>query len=314
MESVKKNEDTQQRTEEKENDQEMAQLGHDENQEKKEDKKDILGLLASLDDSNIENEPENVSKDEGEDKRGLESDGTVSFEPFPISEPTMNATKEMGLQNKTQQGYCVVPSAKRFIVLYSFLKRNLSKKVMVFFSSCNSVKYHSALLRHSEIYCFDIHEKQKQQERTYTFFNFCKSENGILLCNDGAPHGLDIPSVDWIIQYEPPYDHKEFVNRVYRTAYRDVLLFLIPEELQFRRELKAAKVLMNEYIINENKLENVQPDLEKLVANNDYLRKLAKDAYKSYIAEYKSHSSKGIFNVHKLDLKAVAASFCFCGP
>nr|DAD42025.1 TPA_asm: hypothetical protein HUJ06_000254 [Nelumbo nucifera] len=36
-----------------------------------------------------------------------------------------------------------MPSAKRFIVLYSFLNRHLSKKVMVFFSSCKSVKFHS---------------------------------------------------------------------------------------------------------------------------------------------------------------------------
>jgi hypothetical protein len=46
-----------------------------------------------------------------------------------------------------EQGYCIIPSDKRFLVLYSFLKRNLNKKIMVFFSSCNSVKYHSELLR-----------------------------------------------------------------------------------------------------------------------------------------------------------------------
>ena len=39
-----------------------------------------------------------------------------------------------------QQGCCVVDSAHRFLLLFSFLKRNLKKKVMVFFSSCNSVK------------------------------------------------------------------------------------------------------------------------------------------------------------------------------
>ncbi|KAL3019479.1 hypothetical protein AAZX31_05G086100 [Glycine max] len=39
------------------------------------------------------------------------------------------------------QGYLVVPCAKRFIVLYSFLKRHQSKKVMVVFSSCNSLKF-----------------------------------------------------------------------------------------------------------------------------------------------------------------------------
>ncbi|CAA0808234.1 DEAD-box ATP-dependent RNA helicase 51, partial [Striga hermonthica] len=103
-----------------------------------------------------------------------------------------------------QQGYCVVPSAKRFILLYSFLKRNLSKKVMVFFSSCNSVKFYSKLLRYIQIDCLDIHGKQKQQKRTTTFFDFCKAEKGILLCTDVAARGLDIPSVDWIVQYDPP--------------------------------------------------------------------------------------------------------------
>ena len=88
-----------------------------------------------------------------------------------------------------------MPCAKRFILLYSFLKRNLSKKVMVFFSSCNSVKFHSELLRYIQIPCFDIHGKQKQQKRTTTFFEFCEAEKGILLCTDVAARGLDIPAV-----------------------------------------------------------------------------------------------------------------------
>jgi ATP-dependent RNA helicase DDX18/HAS1 len=69
-----------------------------------------------------------------------------------------------------QQGFCVVPSAKRFCVLYHFLKRNQNKKVMVFFSSCNSVKFHSELLRYINVNCSDIHGKLKQQKRTATFF------------------------------------------------------------------------------------------------------------------------------------------------
>uniref|UniRef100_A0A803R052 ATP-dependent RNA helicase n=1 Tax=Cannabis sativa TaxID=3483 RepID=A0A803R052_CANSA len=66
---------------------------------------------------------------------------------------------------------------------------------MVFFSSCNSVKYHSELLRYIQVPCFDIHGKQKQQKRTTTFFDFCKAEKGILLCTDVAARGLDIPDV-----------------------------------------------------------------------------------------------------------------------
>lgn len=42
---------------------------------------------------------------------------------------------------------------------------------------------------------------------------------------------------------------------------------------------------------------------EKLVAGNYYLNKAAKDAYRSYILAYNSHSMKDIFNVHRLDLQ-----------
>ena len=96
------------------------------------------------------------------------------------------------------QGYVVVPCAKRFIVLYSFLKRHQSKKVMVFFSSCNSVKFHADILNLIQLNCSSIHGKQKQQTRTTTFFDFCKAEKGILLCTDVAARGLDIPAVVYI--------------------------------------------------------------------------------------------------------------------
>lgn len=93
------------------------------------------------------------------------------------------------------QGYVVVPCAKRFSVLYSFLKRHQSKKVMVFFSSCNSVKFHADIFNHINLHCANIHGKQKQQTRTAAFRDFCEAENGVLLCTDVAARGLDIPSV-----------------------------------------------------------------------------------------------------------------------
>lgn len=50
-----------------------------------------------------------------------------------------------------EQGYCVVPSEQRFLLLFTFLKRNLTKKVMVFFSSCASVKYHAEMLNYIDV-------------------------------------------------------------------------------------------------------------------------------------------------------------------
>jgi ATP-dependent RNA helicase DDX18/HAS1 len=97
-----------------------------------------------------------------------------------------------------EQGYVTCPSHQRFLLLFTFLKKNIAKKkIMVFFSSCNSVKFHSELLNYIDVPVMDIHGKQKQQKRTTTFFQFCKQKIGTLLCTDVAARGLDIPEGEW---------------------------------------------------------------------------------------------------------------------
>ena len=75
--------------------------------------------------------------------------------------------------------YVVCPSDKRFLLLFTFLKKNRNKKVMVFFSSCMSVKFHHELLNYIDLACMSIHGKQKQTKRTTTFFQYCNADSGI---------------------------------------------------------------------------------------------------------------------------------------
>merc|ERR1719479_218345 len=83
-----------------------------------------------------------------------------------------------------EQGYVICPSEKRLLLLFTFLKKNRKKKVMVFFSSCLSVKYHHELFNYIDLPVHCIHGKQKQTKRTTTFFQFCNADTGILLCTD----------------------------------------------------------------------------------------------------------------------------------
>ncbi|XP_065559215.1 probable ATP-dependent RNA helicase pitchoune isoform X2 [Artemia franciscana] len=218
-----------------------------------------------------------------------------------------------------EQGYVVCPSEKRLLLLFSFLKKNRKKKVMVFFSSCLSVKYHHELFNYIDLPVMCIHGKQKQTKRTTTFFQFCNAETGILLCTDVAARGLDIPAVDWIVQYDPPDDPREYIHRVGRTARGQggkghALLILRPEELGFLRYLKQERVPLNEFDFSWSKIADIQPQLEKLITKNYFLHMSAKDAFKSYIRAYDSHSLKHIYDVNTLDLVKVANSFGFKVP
>lgn len=229
--------------------------------------------------------------------------------------------REFSTAEGLEQGYVVCDSDKRFLLLFSFLKRNLKKKkkIIVFFSSCNCVKYYSALLNYIDIPVLDLHGKQKQQKRTSTFFEFCNATEGILLCTDVAARGLDIPEVDWILQFDPPDDPRDYIHRVGRTARGSAgkgksLMFLIPQELGFLRYLKAAKVPLNEYEFPLDKIANVQSQLEQLIKNNFWLHQSAKDGYRAYLQSYASHHLKTVYKVDKLDLVKVGKSFGFTVP
>nr|CAD2177495.1 unnamed protein product [Meloidogyne enterolobii] len=232
---------------------------------------------------------------------------------------TDSSINDLATREGLEQGYVVCSSEKRFLLLFTFLKKNKAKKIMVFFSSCASVRFHQELLNFIDLPVLSIHGKQKQQKRTCTFFQFCRAKTGTLLCTDVAARGLDIPSVDWIVQYDPPDEPREYIHRVGRTARGEsgtgnALLILRPEELGFLRFLKAAKVTLNEYEFSWNKLANIQPQLERLISQNYYLNKSAKEAYKGYIRSYDSHSLKQIYDVNNLDLIKVCKSFGFEVP
>jgi ATP-dependent RNA helicase DDX18/HAS1 len=85
-----------------------------------------------------------------------------------------------------------------------------------------------------------------------------------------AARGLDIPAVDWIVQYDPPDDPKEYIHRVGRTARGEggrghALLILRPEELGFLRYLKQARIPLNEFEFSWNKIADIQLQVSAII-------------------------------------------------
>ena len=91
-------------------------------------------------------------------------------------------------------------------------------------------------------------------------------------------------------------------------------MFLLPAEEIYLKHLKAADVLLNEYEFPESKLASIQEQFEKLVSNNYFLNTAAREAYKSYLHAYISHSLKEVFDINEIDLQKAAKSFGLSVP
>ncbi|KAI9594916.1 P-loop containing nucleoside triphosphate hydrolase protein [Syncephalis fuscata] len=134
-----------------------------------------------------------------------------------------------GVEQRTpaslQIGYLVCQPDRKLAQLVRLILRDPSKKYIVYFSACAVVDYFSRLLsklpRLKHIALFSLHGKQDPKKRTATFDSFTNlpaSNGAVLLCTDVASRGLDIPDVDWVIQFDPPQDPKVFAHRCGRTA------------------------------------------------------------------------------------------------
>ena len=80
----------------------------------------------------------------------------VALNKEPIYEGVVEEREQATVEG-LEQGFVICPSDRRFLLLFTFLKKNRKKKVMVFFSSCMSVKFHHELLNYIDLPVMCIH-------------------------------------------------------------------------------------------------------------------------------------------------------------
>lgn len=240
---------------------------------------------------------------------------TISFKNGDHVYIDVDNQSESSTATGLTQSYIICPPDKRLFLLVTFLKnkRSKGKKIMIFFSTKASVKFHQSLFSEIEIKALAIHGDQSQQKRIDAFNSFREQKGGILLCTDVAARGLDIPYVEWIIQYDPPSSEKEYIHRVGRSARAgaegQALLFLMENEKPFLKILKKAKVPLQK--LSMPKLKEFQLVLDEIMSKNRKLMRSAKEALQSYLLSYEQHPLHDCFNIEKLDIEGVSKSFGF---
>ncbi|XP_022826018.1 probable ATP-dependent RNA helicase pitchoune [Spodoptera litura] len=212
-----------------------------------------------------------------------------------------------------KQGYAVCETQYRLWWLHKLLKKTRNFKVMVFFSSCKSVEFHHEFFsKYCEASVSCIHGKMSQANRTDVITNFYNAEKVALFCTDLAARGLDIPAVDWIVQFDPPSDANEYIHRVGRTARGmgaegNAVILLRPDEIEFVSYLKESKIYLDKYE-SWDKFANLQPKLDAAMSDPQF-HKLAVEAFQGYMRAFEVKKLKHIFNLITMDVDAVARSF-----
>jgi ATP-dependent RNA helicase DDX49/DBP8 len=95
---------------------------------------------------------------------------------------------------------------------------NLNKTTIIFTNRTSTAKLLDYLLRLLEHRVTSLHSKLQHNDRVSNLARFRASAARILVATDVASRGLDIPSVDLVINYDLPRDPDDYVHRVGRTA------------------------------------------------------------------------------------------------
>jgi len=127
------------------------------------------------------------------------------------------ATKYQTVDTLLQQ-YCFIPHKYKDVYLAYILNELAGNLTIIFCSTCASSTKLALMLRNLGFGAIPINGDMDQTKRLASLNKFKQGQKSILVATDVAARGLDIPSVDLVINYDVPSNSKEYIHRVGRTA------------------------------------------------------------------------------------------------
>ena len=116
------------------------------------------------------------------------------------------------------QRYFFLPHKHKDLYLIHLLNDNIGHPTIIFTRTVNETQRIAILLRTLGFGAIPLHGQLSQSARLGALSKFRSRSRDILVATDVAARGLDIPSVDLIINIDLPGDSQTYVHRVGRTA------------------------------------------------------------------------------------------------
>ena len=120
-------------------------------------------------------------------------------------------------KNVTHGVLSVEMDDKRFF-LRKFIQDNADARIIVFVRTKVRAERVAKALERVEIKSLTIHGSKDQEERTAVMGQFKSGWAKILIATDVSARGIDIPDVDFVVNYDLPDKKENYVHRVGRTG------------------------------------------------------------------------------------------------
>ncbi|KAK1319845.1 DEAD-box ATP-dependent RNA helicase 10 [Acorus calamus] len=130
----------------------------------------------------------------------------------------VEASSKYSTVDTLKQQYCFLPAKHKDCYLVYILSEMSGSTSMVFTRTCEATRLLALILRNLGLRAIPISGQMSQSKRLGALNKFKAGECNILICTDVASRGLDIPSVDMVINYDIPTNSKDYIHRVGRTA------------------------------------------------------------------------------------------------
>ena len=218
--------------------------------------------------------------------------------------------------------FVLTKASHKFPALLSLLRKlePTPLRTIVYLSTCAAVDYFQAVLPSllsDDMILVPLHGKYPANVRQKNFIRFTNSASpAVLLTTDVAARGLDIPSVDLVVQVDLPSDPKVFLHRCGRAgrAGRKGLsvAFLQPgREEDYVSFLAVRKTPIEplsspDISISNDEAVRIHEQMVRMVLQDRALHDRAQKAFVSWVRSYSQHQATSIFRVSDLDWQDLA--------